>query len=580
MSKKKRKLGEKIKNLFDLNASQLKQAILPFLLYTVLSFAAQPPISFWPAAFLALVPWLFILQNRSVRSGFWLSLIFGSIHFFLIFSWVLSLIKFNPAIIAGLPMLAVFQGFYFAIAGAIFCFLQKKSSDLLAWLGFIFSFVFIEWFRTIGPTGSPLAMLGHGVVNADWIRQMASVGGVPFLTFLILISNIGIYKLYVAYKNQKFEKPVIIQAGVCGGIVIACTIWGFVIQEKISTRLQEAKPIQVALLQPNVSQVDKFASYTAPDPLEGRRISQEMKNDLLSMMDNLSTEGLDLIVTPESAITARLIQDYFDRNLAVQLQLRQRAEELDTPIIVGADDITFNDGSGGLTESETTIKTDQGEFYDLESYGALYYIKPDDTGIKQIADYHKIHLMPFGETIPFHQVLPEFVQSVVQIGIMLPGVQSQSYWELETDSGEVVKLGANICFEDLFPYLFFRYHREGVQLFVNTTNNAWFDPSFGSSYHFQTSRFRSIEFQTPAVRATNTGITAVVLPDGYISEQFPVREKLAPVVDVPILSQQPMTLYGRLGNWFVYLSLTIAVLCIGLAAFRNKNQTVEKSVKN
>jgi apolipoprotein N-acyltransferase len=117
-----------------------------------------------------------------------------------------------------------------------------------------------------------------------------------------------------------------------------------------------------------------------------------------------------------------------------------------------------------------------------------------------------------------------------------------------------VHLGPTICFEDMFPYLHRRLSRRGVQLFVNVTNDAWYDPSLGARFHALHVPFRSAETRLPMVRATNTGETWITDGAGRIVDSLTRREKgvLAATVRVPV--EPGVTLYARLGDWWGILA--------------------------
>ena len=184
------------------------------------------------------------------------------------------------------------------------------------------------------------------------------------------------------------------------------------------------------------------------------------------------------------------------------------------------------------------------------------------TGV-EIASYDKVHLVPFGEFIPFSKSIPPVGRL---IAAMMP---------VETDclAGEdfVVfeeggwKYGPAICFEDTFSYIGREYRRRGADILLNITNDGWFGGSFELEVHLGNAVMRAVETRMAVVRAANTGVSAVISPTGRIVSRLTDdagndREIKGSLVSaVPVSSAR--TLYCRVGDTWL-LALFLGIICL------------------
>jgi len=181
--------------------------------------------------------------------------------------------------------------------------------------------------------------------------------------------------------------------------------------------------------------------------------------------------------------------------------------------------------------------------------------------------YHKRHLVPFGEYFPVPKFIREWLQKMklphrdISIG---PDVQEM----LKLDQ---YFIATSICYEDIFGYELLDY-QPLANVLVNVTNNAWFGESIASSQHFQMSRMRAIETGRYLLRSTNTGITAIVMPDGNIQEELePYNFSILKGNFYPMKDETP---YSRFGDLFVILLMTLIMTLgcfIGILRLKNKN---------
>ncbi len=179
------------------------------------------------------------------------------------------------------------------------------------------------------------------------------------------------------------------------------------------------------------------------------------------------------------------------------------------------------------------------------------------------ARYDKSHLVPYGEYLPMRPIL-----SAIGLSRLAPG--DIDFWPgpgpRTLDLGSFGKAGLQICYEIIFSgQVVDRTHRP--DFLFNPSNDAWFG-SWGPPQHLAQARLRAIEEGLPVIRATPTGISAVIDADGRILAAVPMHE--AGRIDTVIPKSQPPTLFAQYGNM---LPVAFALLLLLVAiAFRRRGR--------
>ena len=528
------------------------------------------PVNFWPLAFVALVPWLWALRRRTPKMAFWLSWTFGFVFFLSITLWIGAVARFNPFAYLGIPILAAFLGFFTALSGWGMILVGKSVPP---WLAAVFSVVWWmgwEWFRSVGKLGFPFALLGHSLVESTSLLQISSLGGVFWLSGLVLFVNLAAMEVIVCLEKRILDGGAVTRFAAGFVLIIGGLVWGGGVVNGLEKEREEGIRLDVALVQPNVEQERKFASYAAPDYETQKRLQTEMAEDVFAMLDGLEADAYDLVVMPESVFT----EFYFDLAGNLQTAIRQRARELESTLIVGATDNVFYTEDGDLTEDINEALM-PGGMPEVETYNALFVFYPEDTDLKTIADFRKVHLLPFGEAVPYFDMIPGLVDYVVQVGTFLRGTYEQAPIFVPVEGEQPgttrqVRVGSTICFESMMSGIHRMWARRGAQLFVNVTNNAWFDPSRLPRHHVQFARVRCAETRLPMLHTCNTGITAVFQNDGTVAEELPRMEQGILKTTLTVPESPSVTLYSRIGNIPVAALFVISFLLL-IGAFRERS---------
>jgi apolipoprotein N-acyltransferase len=263
----------------------------------------------------------------------------------------------------------------------------------------------------------------------------------------------------------------------------------------------------------------------------------------LKIYSDQSTEGAkqgaDLIVWPEAAATFEFQPD--DRypvgdaeDAAFRNSLLQLARDLGKPILFGAPAL--------VTKDDRII-----------GFANRAYLV---SALGEIAGwYDKIQLVPFGEYVPLRAVLGFFVNRIVHgMGDMIPG-QQQTLFEVNG-----AKLSVLICYESIFPDLARRSVKEGADVMVNITNDAWYGTSSAPYQLLAMAAMRSVETKVPMIRVANTGISAIILNDGTITATTPLFKRGTELEDV---GWHPMrTLYTIVGDLFAQICLLLTAIAL------------------
>jgi apolipoprotein N-acyltransferase len=146
------------------------------------------------------------------------------------------------------------------------------------------------------------------------------------------------------------------------------------------------------------------------------------------------------------------------------------------------------------------------------------------------ASYNKRRLVPFGEYVPLRDFLGKYIKPVAALGEFEEGDMEQPLFELPGG----IKLGAAVCYESIFPYLFSADVRAGAAVFFNITNDGWYLDTAAPHQHFIVNIFRAVETRRPVIRAANNGISAVIDPWGRVLAKKGLNERGVLAARVPL----------------------------------------------
>lgn len=456
----------------------------------VLLYAAYVPYRETLNVIVALVPMLVIARvSRPGRSALFFFL-FGFVYWALSVSWLPAIVKNNgpwPLVALGWFTLSTACAGYFALFGWMAARMWRFSYGRPSLTAvFVFGeavlWVVVEWLRATLFTGFPWNFLGTAFAEMPAFATPARFGGVYLVSALTVLLN-GVF----ATLFLRIASPVlgIAPAGSGGrfaricetalplGAILACLVAGnrMVAADK---RGVDAV-VRVALVQRNAPCCFKPGARENPIEAFGR------------LIDAVAAVKPDLVVLAESAMCEfGAVRSFRAQDAAREFLARSGAKAL----IAGGDD-----------------KVD-GRMYN----GAAFYTADGEAGAGPLQVYHKQHLVPFGEYIPFDKIITP-LQKLSPIGVSLYTGKPRLF-ELPLGGGRTVKIAPLICYEDTVPSLSSAAAAAGADMIVVITNDSWFSNSAEAESHASQAVMRALETALPVVRVGNSGVTGVIRPDG------------------------------------------------------------------
>jgi len=193
-----------------------------------------------------------------------------------------------------------------------------------------------------------------------------------------------------------------------------------------------------------------------------------------------------------------------------------------------------------------------------EIYNSASLVSPNGDWLSR---YDKIHLVPFGEYVPFKQIFSFAGGLTKEVGDFSRGTSRAAL-----DAG--TKLGVFICYESIFPDDIRQFANNGAQVLVNISNDGWYGDSGAYAQHLKQSRMRAVENNRWLLLDTNTGVTAAIDPNGRIVASVP--RKIRTALRAPYALVNTTTFYTRHGDWFAYACAIISVVALFMRLFVRK----------
>jgi apolipoprotein N-acyltransferase len=393
---------------------------------------------------------------------------------------------------------------------------KRRSSTRRALVLAPFLWVAVEFARA-HIIAFPWDLLGTAQVDNIPLTRLATVTGVYGLSFEILLVNTAFAAAFLAPRDKR---KLLFVAALLAAIVLQLSV---LVQPPLFPATGTAR-----LVQQNIAIDDNWS------PESFRRTLDQLTQKSMAAPEGESSgkTRVDLIVWPESPAPF-YVNDPLFRSMVSQVAAKTQAY-----VIVG---------TLGVTGAH------RGKLEPPQIFNSAALVSPDG---QWTARYDKIHLVPFGEYVPFKAIFGFAHQLTREVGDFIPGSQ-RTVFDLGT-----FKAGTFICYESIFPGEVRQFAANGAQIFVNISNDEWFGHSAAPYQHLNQSRMRAIENERWVLRDTNTGITATIDPYGRILEQAP-RDVLT-ALTAPFSVVMGTTFYTRHGDWFAWLCVIISMVPIFL----------------
>ncbi|MFC3681135.1 apolipoprotein N-acyltransferase [Bacterioplanoides pacificum] len=477
---------------------------------------ALAPLLWWPVGLLSIAVFVHaIWHSQSVKQAFWRTWWFSFGKFATGVSWIYVSMHDHggtPAILATL-LVGLFAAFLATFPASWFALRQKVFGQHLAWLTIAVFWFLHEWFRSWFMTGFPWLFAGDAHLFS-WLAGWAPVIGSYGISLIVVLS------LSATYQAWQTRQPA---------YLLVLLLWpaGWLLQQQEWT--EATGELKVAAVQGNIPQDRKWLP--------------EMVTPTIEQYYSATREhwDADLVLWPETAVTMLLdqFQPYLDA-------FSREAQKHHTTLITG---VPYRYPRGTELAGEyhnSVVASGNGE------------------GI-----YHKQQLVPFGEFVPLEDQIRGLIPFFdLQMSSFLHGRPDQPLLKVSQrrdNQDQLYLIAPYICYEIAYPQLVSQMARQ-ADLLITVSNDAWFGDSLGPKQHMALAQMRALETGRFLLRATNTGITALVNHKGEIITRLATEQRATLTGSAEM--RQGQTPYMRFGLWPLWLFSGLVLSVAGVQVVR------------
>lgn len=487
----------------------------------VLFAASFPNYSQGWLSFIALAPLVIAaVHARSPREAFlqgWLS---QTTAWLIMVPWVVRVMSYYGGLpyavgVALLVAMCLILGLYGALFAAIVRRFQL-TERFMPWLLVPLTWAAVEYLRTYFLTGFPWNLIATALIDYPSFVALDRFAGPYFLGALLVVPS-----TVIAWWAT--QKPNAVARVVVGGAlgILLLVWWGTgLVASKLNLRPKGAEIVTAALLQPNITQHMRW------DESNVLAIYRKM----IDMTVRAAEKGARVVVWPESTVPLSYTDtpDY-------RAHIESLSKQYDIDIILGS------------------VATDP------ERPGRLWNSAFLVSNGTTVGHYDKIRLVPFGEYVPLRRVL-FFAEKLVH---------AVGEFEFGTNEKPLVgkkSYGPAICYEVVYPQIARTQVKNGADVIVTITNDAWYDGTSAPAQHLWQARMRAVETDRYVLRSATTGISAFIDPAGQNKAAIPMGRD--GIIYAAFESRSSITPYVRFGDWFAWAAS--AVVLVALARKRRK----------
>ena len=483
----------------------------------VLSF---PKYDFWPCAWGALIPFMCALDRKSWKTSLGFGYLVGILFFLGTLYW------FMHVTVIGALVLIFYFAVYFGLFALGYNFFSKEK---VIWKIFLFPSLWatLEFIRAHLFTGFDWVSLGHSQYKNLLFIQIADVTGMFGVSFILVMINVVLKETVRIIHPYNFKKTNLYPLVIVGGILFISMGYGAYQLFVRSPHSKNSTSVNVAVIQGNIPQEMKWQRSSWP---------MIMKR-YLRLTQKAAEKNPDLIIWPETAFPGFLWED-----IELFESLKDFVELHKVPLLLGV---------------VTCLKDNY--------YNSAILISHKGEMLQQ---YNKLHLVPFGEYIPFRRYCP-FLARLVPIDDFTSGKEYTLFKRIFEDGhGQLQGMffSVLICFEDTISKISREFVSRGTNLLINITNDAWFQDTSAPFMHLQDAVFRTVETRTSLIRAANTGVSCFVDQYGrilnFVEDKQGKKTYVTGYAIQRVNLAREQTFYVRCGDIFIYLCFGCLLLGI------------------
>ncbi len=506
-------------------------AILCGLLVTL----ARPPSALGFLTWIALIPLLFALRRSRPGLAFVYGFVAGLVYYSLSFQWTAAFHRY------ALPFVSLFSAIFFfglptlcirAVLGT-----KKAAPFLAASIWVLFEFVKRSWFLQF-----PFGILGYSQYAWTWYTQIADLGGVQLISWLIVFVNASAFlALEHAFAGERGR----LRSAAPHLAAIAAAFFIPLLYGSIMLAVLRYDPEPVAKV--------AFAQTLAPSQADWAKDEEKNLESLEGSVGEFRGLGVNLVLLPELAVNRALSYEVGapePGSARILNRVSRLAKETGVNLLFGSLESRSREGR-------------------VKNYNAVQMFSPDGN----LADiYRKTLLVPFGETNPFASFLPSFSDYLVKTtgARMLDRGEAPHLFTFSGLNGRRLRFGVLICYESCFGDYARGYAGSGADFLVAATDDLWSGSSIEMYQHAIMSLFRAIETRTPVLQISNGGFSCYIDERGRYSSQIPIFRRGAMTSRLYLLRNKPISLYLRYGDWVEAASLLLILAFVIRAHIRKR----------
>ncbi|OCC15671.1 Copper homeostasis protein CutE [Dissulfuribacter thermophilus] len=479
-----------------------------------------------PCLFLGLLLFLYALEDKGPRQGFYTGFSFGMSHFFLLLWWLAPTINQYgrlplPLTFPVVALLALYLSLYPALWACVYTYFLKKTPRIvLATLGGGL-WGLTEWMRGTLFTGFPWGVLASSLHDFPLLIQLADLLSIYGISSLLFLSVLLIWGFIIHLRNKSWKESLYLFLG------FWTVFLGAVYYGKVKMNEYDVPPdICAVAVQGAVPQSIKWDPGVMEETLN-KYFSLTKEGCFERDCDNKTR----LVVWPETAVTT-----YYQDDSVVQERLQEFSRENGVFLLFGS--LSYEFSTPGSRP---------------QYFNSAYLIGPNGD---LLGRYDKRHLVPFGEYMPlgpFSELAKHYLPTAGDFDTGVRGAAIRA-----TDG---LTVGILICFESIFPGLARDAVNHGANILAVMTNDAWFGRTPAPYQHEAMSVFRAVETRRWVIRSANTGVSSIIAPDGTRIETTEIFVPAVITAKVGLLTDKsPYVRYGDYGFFLFVLLLCVPVL--------------------
>ena len=472
------------------------------LLSSIFFFLSYAPSPFGFFIYIALIPQINLCRRHKPLMAISYGYLIGLIVNFVTLYWLF----FYAGL--GFSIIVILNALQFAIFAGTLSYLFDKNQKL-AFISFPFLWTFLEYIRQFGDLAFNWLNIAHTQSYYLYLIQYIEFTGISGVVLWICFINLSLYFIWAYRRNM----ILMLKWGLSLFLLFLIPlVYGF----SQLTGYPSADGISVSYVQPNIQPQLKWSEAFQRKNLQ----------ILMTNTDSILVTDPDLVIWPETSIPYYLKSKKSEYDFLVR-----HIEEKNYYLLAGTIDFSQINNR-------------------RYKHNAAYFFSPGDSAV---SIYRKLLLVPVEEAYPYEKYLPEWIIGSAGKSLM-PGDKPVSFtlritpyhvqyngedWQVlgKKETKKSYKIATVICYESVFPNIVQQFFRQGSEMLVIISNDAWFGNTSQPFQHLQSAVFRAIEQRTSVIRCANTGISSFIDPygrhfyDSNISERamaqkiMPMRQK-------------------------------------------------------